>query len=319
MVFEIIITILWWFLILMLLTYTGYLGDFEVDNKDMVQNNLIVYWANDIRMTAFQNKKDGVINSIWQTGEQLKNFKYISWEKATNFLQLDISKVTGKFTVSLSSPCKVTGVVYRENQTSYDVQLAQSLNKYTITDSANNWKSTYWDKRATLKLDDSAFANDFEAFPGQNKAYYFHANKELPIRQITFDSWAWAKDITVLMFLEPVEKWWTVIKRNNDWIASQWTAIPEENDGNPMAFKETAKSVYNQSNKIMHKEVRYIIASWQGSEIELRNFIVAKNIKSYWATNAENRMIVNRMSPLMFYINEFQDVNGWKLSWELGS
>lgn len=321
MVFEVIFVILWIILITMLLTYRWYLADFEVDNKQMVQNNLIIYWRDDMRLTAYENKKDWVVNSIWQTWEKLEKFKFISWEKATNFLQLDIEELKGDFTVSFSSPCKITGIVYRENQTSYDVQLAQSLNKYTVTDVSNSSKNWFQDKRATLSLDPSAFTNTFEWTQGQNKAYYFHANKEVPVRQLTFTSWTWwnsVKDITILMFLEPVERWGTTIERNDKWIWTKWTILDEENI-DKYSFRETEKSIYNNKEKVMHKEVRYMIAAWTWSGrdqyIKLRNFVVSKSATTYGATNAQNRVIVNRMSPLIFYINEFQDTKGWNLSW----
>lgn len=315
MIWVLTIIFLWISLLTLWWNYFAITLDYQVNTDTIVQNNLIVYGQDDLRLTKFKNRNNKFVNDIWETWEQLQKFKFISWEKATNFIQLDLAKLKWKFTISLSSPCKITGVVYRNNQDYYDVQLVQSLNKYTIT-SANNKAKNYADERQTLLLNDDAFDNDF-AEKWQNKAYYFHANKELPVRQITFASWNnvtdEVKDITILMFLEPVQEWWTVAKRSETtWYAEKGTVNKNELDGRK--FKEIAKTLYNQDKKLMHKEVRYMIAAWEQSEIALRNFVLTRSHTTFWVTNGENRVIINRMSPLIFYINEFQDVTGWDIS-----
>lgn len=319
MVIEIVIILVSIAILWLLLPYQWYIADFDVDNKGMIQNNLIIYWKDDLRLSSYNNRNNKTVKNIWELGETLNNFKYISGEKPTNFLQLDIEKMQWDFTVSLSSPCKVTGIVFKENQTSYDVQFTQSLNKYTIANPNNtSWGGgrAYGDSRETLSLTDDAFKNSFEGKEGQNKAFYFHANKELPIRQITFSSNGQeVKDRTILMFLEPVEKGGSVVKRNEDGYAIAWTAKVWEDDW--LWFKETAKNVYWKKDKLEHKEVRYIIATGRDTKLALRNFLVSKSLKTYGATTAESRIIVNHMSPLMFYINEYQDVDGWPNSWGL--
>lgn len=319
MIIEILIIMLSIAIIGLLIPYQWYLAEFDVENKDMLQNNLIIYGKDDLRLSAYNNRNDKTVRNIWELWESLNNFKYISWEKPTNFLQLDVEKFKWDFTISLSSPCKVTGIVFKENQTSYDVQFTQSLNKFTITNAANTsgWRGTsYWDSRETLSLTDDAFENNFEGKNGQNKAFYFHANKELPIRQITFTSNGQeVKDRTILMFLEPVEKGGSVVSRDDNGYATKGTAKIGEDDG--LGFKETAKNLYGDKDKLEHKEVRYIIATGRDTDLSLRNFLVSKSLKTFGATTAESRIIVNHMSPLMFYINEFQDVEGWPNSWGL--
>lgn len=265
---------------LMLYFYWWFMSNFSLDNEENLKNSLIVHWWQDYNLKIHSVNKWEIDN--WDKLETLKDVSFLETSKKHNFVNINIWKVKWSFELEFSAPCKISWVVYKSTDKNYDVQFTQSLNKYSI-DSTYNRKTKFM----RLSLDDKAFQNKFSP---NNMAYYVYVPKERPVKKIFFDSVDENKEIIISLFVEPYNMWET------------------DQDENKAKIMTNVKN----SNQKYYDWVRYILKkSDLKNTLELNNFIVVNNKRSFWASwwnsTWKNRIIMNYSSPLMFYVNEFSD------------
>jgi len=285
MFFEIIFVILFSILASFYIAFNNFASDFSMLTEDLTKWQLIVYNSDDYNLKKY--KLDWWLISDWEKAISSQDVNYVQSSLKTNYISLDIEKMKWSFDIILSQPSKVVWVVYKDNQKTHDVQLVDNLNKWSTSTAPtalfsldyNNPNKISWNA-----TNSDPFSNQY----GEHKAYYIHIPKWSAVNKLSFASPQEVENLNILLFVEPVLSVWSDDPKSiilNDY----WT---------------------NWDLNKYYEWVRYIIKkSSNADNLTLRNFAVVSNNRSFWVSNAQNQIVVNFSSPLIFYVNEFSDSN----------